>query len=329
MKLHNIGLNLEALENVKISSKKVTARCPACAAQGEDRSGNHLVIFEGGPYSCIVHKKENGHSKTIWQLVGIPFELRAPQRGAMRIQRESQERFAKARERDKLAELAALQRDSIIASYPWSFQEAAMDYHWLANHPERALDSRRFLAAMFNPLDLIWTGELNESGQQKYAERWRTCSGWSSAPAGERVGPMTTPCVWKEDSISRCESNVAAAPYVVLDFDGLKGAVFDTEEKLANHLQESFSITNWVRHRLCWKLVAIVYSGNKSIHAWFRRPNEESVRSMRAVAPKLGIDPQLLDVLCQPCRLPGHVHEKSGKLSTVLWLDESASVKQA
>jgi hypothetical protein len=48
------------------------ARCPACAAVGQDKSGEHLVVYPDGRFGCVVHPGEAGrlHRKAIWEAVG-------------------------------------------------------------------------------------------------------------------------------------------------------------------------------------------------------------------------------------------------------------------
>jgi hypothetical protein len=41
------------------------ARCPACAAGGADKTGNHLRIYHNGAYSCVVHQGDSAHNKAI------------------------------------------------------------------------------------------------------------------------------------------------------------------------------------------------------------------------------------------------------------------------
>ena len=62
------SLNIALLEKVRHLPGKITARCPACAEEGHDRTGNHLVIFDGGKFSCIA---DEGHRRRIRELVGI------------------------------------------------------------------------------------------------------------------------------------------------------------------------------------------------------------------------------------------------------------------
>jgi hypothetical protein len=48
------------------------ARCPACAAIGQDRKGEHLVVYPDGRFGCVLHPGDPGwlHRKAIWEAVG-------------------------------------------------------------------------------------------------------------------------------------------------------------------------------------------------------------------------------------------------------------------
>ncbi|HRQ90161.1 MAG TPA: hypothetical protein PLA50_15280, partial [Bacteroidia bacterium] len=49
---------------------KTVARCPACAEEGRDNKGNHLVIYPNGKYGCVSHQGDAEHQRRIRQLVG-------------------------------------------------------------------------------------------------------------------------------------------------------------------------------------------------------------------------------------------------------------------
>lgn len=49
-----MSLDLSRLTNVKVTPEGWTARCPVCATNGSDKSGNHLGIRRNGQFHCIV-----------------------------------------------------------------------------------------------------------------------------------------------------------------------------------------------------------------------------------------------------------------------------------
>ena len=56
----------------RLDDGTVVARCPACAAAGQDRGGNHLVVYPDGRFGCVVYPGDVGwlHRKAIWEAVG-------------------------------------------------------------------------------------------------------------------------------------------------------------------------------------------------------------------------------------------------------------------
>ncbi|HEY0549875.1 MAG TPA: hypothetical protein VGF13_09745 [Verrucomicrobiae bacterium] len=66
-------LDINRLENVrKHGDGKVVARCPACAADGKDETGNHLVVYPDGKFGCVANPKDTAHRKAIFKLCGVP-----------------------------------------------------------------------------------------------------------------------------------------------------------------------------------------------------------------------------------------------------------------
>jgi len=131
---------------------------------------------------------------------------------------------------------------------------------------------------------------------------------------------MISPAIWKQGTVSRTAENVANSPFTVLDFDGFDGIAPTTPAEIHRHVSDSMALVRWIREGLQWKLVAIVWTGSKSIHAWFENPGNPALQSLRDAAPALGVDPGLIGRAEHPCRLPGQRHAKTGGMSRVLWL---------
>jgi hypothetical protein len=211
-----------------------------------------------------------------------------------------------------------MKRERIIARHGWD------DVHVWEDSPQRIdcdlveLDPRHFLDSLFSRNAIIWTGDVFHSGT-RYAGRWRNVAAWQDTAVDE-IGPMTTPAVWKPGSLSRTRENVIAAPYTVLDFDGFDGCKPEKTDEIEKHRSDSLALVRWIREGLRWQLAAIVWTGSKSIHAWFHTPPADVLRSLRDAAPSLGIDAGLIGRPEHPCRLPGQVHARTGRVSQVLWL---------
>ena len=311
-------LEINRLENVKKGTSRTSAKCPACAIEGADNKGTNLSIMnKTGAFTCAKYPGESGreHRREIFRLVGVntpldPEKQTEYRRAKVKIESESVSRR-------QLSRAVLAKRAAIIAKHPWSESEV------MAESPGTTNDPRRFLAALFPPGVIVWTGETNMSGKWKdgrtFPHRWKTVSDWQAQP-WDTVGPMVSPCSWNPGTINRAAANVATAPFVVLDFDGQDGKKPDTPAAIARHIAESLSIIRWLRDSLSWNLAAIIHTGNVSLHAWFYSPGKAALESLKHTAPALGIDAGLVDHPEHPCRLPGFTHPKSGKPGRVLWL---------
>ena len=56
----------------KKTAKGEEYRCPACASNGGDEGGQHLIVFnERGTFACAAYPGDRKHRKEIWDEVGI------------------------------------------------------------------------------------------------------------------------------------------------------------------------------------------------------------------------------------------------------------------
>lgn len=63
-------IDFSKLKNAVDKSGKTVAQCPACAANGADTKGDHLVIFEDGKFGCVVNPDDKEHNRQILKLAG-------------------------------------------------------------------------------------------------------------------------------------------------------------------------------------------------------------------------------------------------------------------
>ena len=79
-----MNLDLSLLENVHRRGARTIARCPACAEDGRDETGEHLVIMSDGRFGCVLNPGGAGklHRKQIFALVG---EGNSRRRGAFMV----------------------------------------------------------------------------------------------------------------------------------------------------------------------------------------------------------------------------------------------------
>jgi hypothetical protein len=55
-------------------------QCPACAADGLDKTGNHLVVFPDGKFACVVNNGPGGkyHRQRIFRMIGVKKKIQRP-----------------------------------------------------------------------------------------------------------------------------------------------------------------------------------------------------------------------------------------------------------
>jgi len=314
-------LDLSLLERVRHHANKVTARCPACAEQGQDRKAAHLVIFPSGKFACAAHPGDGEHQRRIFALVGVRQERdrdRASTFDRERRRREWARQRAREQEREQLRHTAQGSLRKLLERHRWDRAEVWEESPQRLDDPAMILDPRHFLATLYPPEEVLWTGAVHQSGPE-HARRWRTCAEWQAAGANE-LGPMVTPALWLPGTVSRAAAQVRETPYVVVDFDGIGGVKPKTPEEREAHVADSLAQIRWLREVLDWRLAAIIATGGKGLHAWFEQPGPEELESLRGAAPVLGIDAGLIGRPEHPCRLPGQKHEGTGKLSELLWL---------
>ena len=68
-----MSLDISKLVRAKRRRGAKVARCPACAEQGHDRSGEHLFVTESGASICVVYPGYEGHThrQRIFELAGL------------------------------------------------------------------------------------------------------------------------------------------------------------------------------------------------------------------------------------------------------------------
>jgi len=317
-------LDISKLEKVVHQSGKTIARCPACAEQGGDHTGNHLAIFPDGKFGCIANQGDADHRRRIYALAASSNNERGY--GAAGSWRDSPKRVLKSEpsNSERLNAIARDRRQAIIEYFHWDPADVWEDSPQRLDGNLIDVDPAHFLSSLYTPDDLLWTGQVLESGQDgKFASRWRTCREWTKPEVLEQLGPLVTPAIWKPGTISRSAACVESCPYVVLDFDGMDGIYPSTEDELRTHILSSLAIIRWLRERLRWQLAAIISTGSKSLHAWFHNPPQGVLQSLHGVGSALGLDCGLLGHPEHPCRLPGHPHPKTGLTSSVLWLQDN------
>jgi len=166
----------------------------------------------------------------------------------------------------------------------------------------REEDDWKHLIRLFHPNDTIWMGEITDSRPAcfKQISDWL---GWKRPP-GTRICPSTFPYRCR----ARTKGNVLFRRFLVVESDELAPA---EQAGLLLHLAKT------------WPLAAVVYSGRRSLHGWFRwipTWDDQKALPLRRLLTALNCDPSAADAQ-QPFRLPGSIRPEQERWQSLLYLD--------
>ncbi len=160
------------------------------------------------------------------------------------------------------------------------------------------------LIRLFDPCDTIWMGEITDSRPAcfKPVTEWL---GWTRCP-GSRICPSTFSNRCRE----RTTANVVHRRFLIVESDEL---ALEQQAGLILHLAKT------------WPLAAVVYSGGKSLHAWFRWVptwDKKDALPIHQLLTALSCDPSAANAQ-QPFRLPGAIRPEKERWQCLLYLDPS------
>jgi hypothetical protein len=163
--------------------------------------------------------------------------------------------------------------------------------------------------SLFQPQDTLWCGMPFDSGRAFCTKHFKLLEKWQKIGI-PKSWSYTTGCVFVSGVFSRCDANVVARKYLVLESDTL------TQE-------ETRAVIEWVSFVFELPLRAIVFSGHRSLHAWFDYPGGAWLAEHRADLIAAGFCASTINKHSQPIRLGGAVNQKTRKLQEVLFLCRS------
>jgi hypothetical protein len=161
-----------------------------------------------------------------------------------------------------------------------------------------------FLEHMFEPTDFIWIGQPEMTGSY-WPHNFQMVKHWEAKPPSPAFKFI---CPNPIMGCDRKNENVAEYRHLVLESDTLT-------------MLESRAMFEAVEDIFLLKLKAIVFSGNKSLHGWFAHPGLPWLALHQPVLVALGFDPKVM-IPSQCVRLPGTVNPKTGKMQSLLWINQ-------
>ena len=152
----------------------------------------------------------------------------------------------------------------------------------------------------------IWIGALADSGSPEHVKNFRLVQEWLKED--KCPGQFICPANFQAGSFQRSQANVIWTHFLIVESDTLSKA-------------DMSSVFLWLARS--WNLVAVVDTGNKSLHGWFEHPiglSKKDSALNKAILDGFGCDISMLRP-SQPCRMPGWLREDTCRWQTLLYLD--------
>jgi hypothetical protein len=273
--------------------------CPACRELGRDTDGDNLSVFPSGKFHCIAAGKDRGHNRRIIELM--------PELGSKDTLPSSGPALARPIPNPKRLDLLA----RIKADFPATVADL-----WEAS-PVRCdedLDEARAFLRLFPADAVVWIADdVRKTGRPEFTLCWRTRAEWEAekftAP-GTRIAPSS----FRRGTISRKAANVETHLFTVIESDAIgDGELYASKDEFC-------SLIRWLWEACGWHLAAVVDSGNRSLHAWFRHPGDVDMTQLAEHSAALGLDSKFSEP-SQPWRLPGVKREGSDKRQCLVYLE--------
>ena len=281
-----------------------------CPLHGSERGTPFAIYEKGTRWTCHAGCGSGDVLDLVRRIDGTTFREAAESLGAQSEPGTYQPHPEVSKRKRERARQKHDQRraNQLVASLePWEdyqcdFWEASpIRIDWPAEE-----DAARWVGAFYPPEGTIWNGRPQDSGQERHGVHFKPASEWL---ADGFSGAHVSTAIHEPGSISRCAETVRDRLFLVVESDDLDKP-------------RQASLIRWLAAVAGLPLAAVLDSGNRSLHAWFRW-DSEAADDLRDLAPALKIDPAMLNP-SQPARLPGFRHQKSDRRARALYLDPTA-----
>jgi hypothetical protein len=272
--------------------------CPVCVSEGHDSDGNNLTRFADGAYACAANKD---HTKLVAKL--------RPDLASNHAELKSNRPISHPRT-SKTARKPVDLHARILEDFPACVASLADSSPVVC---ERDEDEARAFLQLYPADAVLWIGkDIYQTGKPEHARCFRTRDEWereSFTAPGMRIAPAS----FKPGSFSRGADSVAEHLFTVVESDEIG------EGKLYADKDEFCALIRWLREACGWYLAAVVDSGHRSLHSWWRHPGATDMELLEKHAAELGLDSKFSEP-SQPWRLPGVKREKSEQRQQLLYL---------
>lgn len=184
----------------------------------------------------------------------------------------------------------------------------------------------KLFLSLFPEDAVIWQGKIDDSGQPHHSENFKTAKDWILE--GVAKFPLVCTSSFMLGSVSRSKINVTQRNLLVFECDRAdltlaeklaSKQIPNDDDKLRNK-EISVALIRRLQNDLGLKLVAVVDSGNKSLHAYFSYPGDAILAELKYLLPAMGGDPMVLGE-ASASRVPGY--EDHERKQTLLYFDNT------
>ena len=322
-------LEINKLEHIRHSGEKLIAACPACREAGHDKQGNHLIVYRGddgthesGRFGCVANEGDSVHRSAIFSFIGVKEEPSDMEKV------EWAERARKAAQKTRQRKIQELEAQRITQELERTLEARLAPYQvrsWridLLDHSPINFDCpdairHDFIKSLYLPEDILWMGDVYDSGSEEHRQNFRTCEEWLELAT---LPPRIAPSTFLAGSFSRSSTNVKTSPFIVIESDELIGYKPETLEDKERNKALSNALTGYAQDQLGLTLRAVIDTGNKSLHSWFDRPPPRALDAIKKMASGLRIDDGPIDQGHFPLRMPGCIHDTAKQNARLLYL---------
>lgn len=234
--------------------------------------------------------------------------------------RETQQQaIAEERQRTLTANLTAKRRELLTPylSTDWRgdyFHESPM----LIESSQDA-QARQMIEWLFKPDDLLWMGDIHESGQPIHRANFLPAKRWLHVP---QLPPRLSAGTYCEGSISRSQANLTTQPYLIIESDDLIGHKPTTDDEREENRILNAALMGFLAGRFHLELRALIDTGGKSLHGWYSHPGDKTTQALANLLDGLAIDSAVFHrASCSPLRAPGCLHEATGNRANLYYLN--------
>lgn len=179
-------------------------------------------------------------------------------------------------------------------------------------------DAQLFIRGLFGPEDVLWLGDQFDSGEARHAANFRPAREWFQL---ENLPPRIASGIFKPGVISRSDCNLISSPFIVIESDDLIGHKPTDDDEREENKRLCAALIVLCRDRFKLTLRAVIDTGGKSLHGWFDRPSPEALEALMSITQGLAIDAAVVTRSANPLRLPGCVHQSTGKPARLHYLN--------